>query len=241
MEEEAEEADEKATADVDAERAAKVEAGGAADALAGAAGAGAGAGDEEKAAPLPRTRIIEEVVVDMKVLRVPTMQVRLAPPPSAPDARVVALCRVREGALPINADDVVDDSIADYVEYSLIAGDTLKSLEMVVLDVFRPVLEPHLGGHGAWSFSGACAPEASAAPPAAPAALAAPSLREAVVWEKGWWGWRCGHGPGTRACTHERVACVQRAAVPRALLQTAWWCVGGDACACLRCARVLRL
>ena len=143
------EEDEKAAADVDAEAAAKLDGGSAAkpdDARPAATVDDIAAA----AAAVPRFRVIEETVIDIKVVRVAALQASLnALPVGASDVKCVYFTRSREGPLPVTPDGATDDSIADFVEYGTVAEDTLKALEVVVQVRNGAVL------HGAqWALSG---------------------------------------------------------------------------------------
>ena len=151
------EADDKAAdadADADGQAAADAAADGDVDGDANAA-AGEGGDDGEAAAaapapapaPVPRTRIEEVVVVDVEHQRIPAVHARLNDLPGSLGVAAVFMVKTKDGALA-EGDDVLDQ-----VEYGAVAGDALKSLESMIQDVFRPVLDPQLGSVN-WYGSG---------------------------------------------------------------------------------------
>ena len=111
----------------------------------------AGEGAEEPAPEAPATKIVEETVIEYQTVRALQLFARLNSLPPGADANAMYFVKTKDTELPMVADNV-GEVMCELVEFGAVTVDTLKALEASLAEVFRPVLEPHRGGHSMAGF-----------------------------------------------------------------------------------------
>ncbi|KAA0154745.1 hypothetical protein FNF29_02274 [Cafeteria roenbergensis] len=109
-----------------------------------------GSGGAGSSAP-PATRFIEERVTQMRTVRRHVVGASLGAMPAGLDTPAVCFVKVVDGPLapPESSAEELDDAMADVVEFSLMQPDILSSLDLVLREVYIPVLDPLMGGRSA--------------------------------------------------------------------------------------------